>query len=653
MRHLLALGSVLSAAVGLPHAALAITVQEAILRAKPAVALITARVEAEVTMNCGQGPVIVRPSPFVETGTGWFVDGRGYIITNAHVVDPAHTLPAWVTHELKKKAIEHACVEPALMARGIARGQRPDLEDQIRRDANSRALPTAQLTPFPQVTVLLSNGAKLTAEVKKFGPPLLFDSANRLLPTSGRDLALLRVPDGVYPALPINTRDPQIGDSVHLLGFPGVVLSHELLNQSATIEATANSGAVSGYKQDSIGQDFIQTDAPAAHGNSGGPTINGDAQVVGVITAISLSARGDVVQGFNFFIPAKDVIAFLKGTDVTKPGDSRFSPVWAAGVEALFAQRYSTALARLTEVNRLLPNLVDVKKAIAQAEFGIKNPPPRQFPWAWITLAVTLVSVGTYGGMWGRRWWKNRYRILPGQMIAFIERGLSPILVDARTKTDYETSPLKLPSSVRLDPDEAEAGRINLDADPKQMIVVYCTSPEEQTSERVAQLLRKRGLHSVRILKGGLGGWTNARLPVDTKSHLPAVGLEIYKNLTLGDVERRTFKAGELICREGDEGHEAFVIHSGAIDVRRRINGTDRVLARLGEGELVGEMSLFRKAPRSADMVAAADTELLVITHERLEWLIRNRTQLTLEILKRLSELVVSVDPQRPNREAS
>jgi S1-C subfamily serine protease/rhodanese-related sulfurtransferase len=653
MRRLLALGLVLSAALASPHAALALSVQEAILRASPAVALIMASVEAEVSMNCGQGPVIVRPTPFLETGTGWFVDGRGYLITNAHVVDPVHRLPAWVTHELKKKAIDQACVEPALKARGLMRGQRPDIEDQIRRDASDRALSAAQVTPLPQLTVVLSNGTKLPAQVKKFSPPPTLDANNKPLPDSGRDLALLRVPEGIYPAIGIGTRDAQIGDAVHILGFPAVVMSHELLNQTATVRPSVTNGAVSGFKPDVIGQDLIQTDAAAAHGNSGGPAIGSDGKLVGVMTFVTLTSGGSIVQGFNFLIPARDVLKFLQGTEVTKPGESPFNPIWAAGIEALFAQRFSAARSRFAEANRLLPDLPDVKRALGEAEDGIKNPPPRPFPWAWVTLGVTLVSVGTYGGMWGRRWWKNRFRILPAQMIGFIERGLSPILVDARTKTDYETSPLKLPSSVRLDPDEAQAGRINLDAEPKQMIVVYCTSPEERTSEKVAHLLRQRGLSNVRILKGGLGGWTNARLPVEAKAHLPAVGLEIYKNLTLGDVERRRFKTGEFICREGDPGQEAYVIHSGAIDVRRRINGADKVLARFGEGELVGELALFRKAPRSADMVAATDTELLVITYERLEWLIRNRAQLTLEILKRLSELVVATDAQRPARDAS
>src|SRR3989449_435710 len=103
-------------------------------------------------MNCGQGPVEVSPAPFIETGTGWFVDGRGYLITNAHVVDPVYRLPPWVIHELKKKAIDQACVEPALQERGLAPGQRPDVEDKLRREASERGLATAKVTPTSSPT---------------------------------------------------------------------------------------------------------------------------------------------------------------------------------------------------------------------------------------------------------------------------------------------------------------------------------------------------------------------------------------------------------------------------------------------------------------------------------------------------------------------
>ncbi len=629
-----------------PSVVVALSVQEAILRAKPAVALVTAEVKADVTMNCGQGLVTVSPAPFVETGTGWFVDGRGFLITNAHVIDPPHRLPPWVTHELKKKAIEQACVEPVLRARGLMRGQRPDIEEQIRRQASDAALATAKVVPIAKITVMLSNGAKLPAEVRKFSPPLLLDSNNRPLPDSGRDLALLRVKDGVYPTIALSKRDSQIGDPVHILGFPGVVLSHELLNKSAALEASVTNGAVSGFQQDQIGQNVIQSDAPAAHGNSGGPAVTDDASLVGVMTFISLSSSGSEVQGFNFLIPAKDVAKFLQGTEVTKPGESAFNPVWVAGIEALLDGRYAAAVAKFQEANTLLPGLTDGKRLLAEAEEKVRNPPPRPFPWAWATFGVTLLSLGAYGSMWGRRWWKNRFRIQPTQVIAFIERGLNPVMLDVRTTTDYETSPLKLPGAVRLDPETAETANLNFE--PDQLIVAYCTSPEEATSARVVGVLRERGFKSLRILKGGLGGWTNARLPVEAKSSLPSIGLEIYKNLTLGDVERRKFRTGEVIFREGDDAHgEAYVIHAGAVEIRRSFDGADRVLNRLGEGELLGDLALFRKGPRSASAVATSETELLVIKDERLEWLIRNRPQLTVELLKRLSKLVVATDKER------
>ena len=67
-----------------------IGVPEAMLRAKPAVAMVIAEVASEVTLDCGAGPTTVKPPPFRETGTGWFLDSTGWVITNGHVVQPAY-----------------------------------------------------------------------------------------------------------------------------------------------------------------------------------------------------------------------------------------------------------------------------------------------------------------------------------------------------------------------------------------------------------------------------------------------------------------------------------------------------------------------------------------------------------------------------------
>jgi CRP-like cAMP-binding protein len=289
--------------------------------------------------------------------------------------------------------------------------------------------------------------------------------------------------------------------------------------------------------------------------------------------------------------------------------------------------------------------LPDVKRAIAEADEKIAHPPPRPFPWAWAALGVTLVSFAAFGALWGRRWWKGRYRIAPAQVIELIGAGQTPVMVDARRPQDFDTSPLELLRAVRLSPQDAEAGRIALEVEPGQIVVVYCASPDEATSARVAALLRKRGLGPVRILKGGIGSWTNAGLPVATKSSMPSLGVELYRNLAAREASRRRLRAGDVILTQGDpDNDEAYLVHTGRVEIRQMVNGTPRVLTTLGEGELFGEMALFRSAARSVTAVATTDVELLVIRQERLEWLIRNRPQVTLEILKRLSDLLAKAE---------
>jgi rhodanese-related sulfurtransferase len=219
------------------------------------------------------------------------------------------------------------------------------------------------------------------------------------------------------------------------------------------------------------------------------------------------------------------------------------------------------------------------------------------------------------------------------------------VLLDVRAPADYETSPLSIPRAIRRDPDHITERHIDLPVEKNQLIVTFCTSPEERTSAEVTRLLRRQGWSSVRILKGGLGAWANARLPVESKSHLPSIGIELYRNLTHGDIERRHYAPGAVIFEEGDDAHgEAYLVHTGTIEIVKRSTGGERRLNLVKEGELLGEMALFRHAPRSAAAVAVTEAELLVMRSERLEWLIRNRPELTLELLKWLSDQIVSRD---------
>ena len=77
--------------------------------------------------------------------------------------------------------------------------------------------------------------------------------------------------------------------------------------------------------------------------------------------------------------------------------------------------------------------------------------------------------------------------------------------------------------------------------------------------------------------------------------------------------ETRNFKAGELIIKVGDPGHEFFVIKSGSAAVRLG----NRTLEVMGEGEIFGEMALIDSEPRSASVVAETDCVVVPVSEKQ------------------------------------
>ena len=104
-----------------------------------------------------------------------------------------------------------------------------------------------------------------------------------------------------------------------------------------------------------------------------------------------------------------------------------------------------------------------------------------------------------------------------------------------------------------------------------------------------------------------------------------------------GEVPSRTFKAGEVIFKEGDDAKsEAFLVHEGKVEVRKNLGGEDKLLRVLGKGELLGDFALFRNAPRSATALAAEPVTLLVIPATRLDAMVRTNPALAMAIIKDL-----------------
>ncbi len=80
---------------------------------------------------------------------------------------------------------------------------------------------------------------------------------------------------------------------------------------------------------------------------------------------------------------------------------------------------------------------------------------------------------------------------------------------------------------------------------------------------------------------------------------------------------------GQILMKEGDYSTELIAIEEGTADV---LKGGQKI-ASVGPGDLIGEMGLLSREPRSADVVATSPMLVIRLTH----WEIRRMSQETIE----------------------
>ena len=118
------------------------------------------------------------------------------------------------------------------------------------------------------------------------------------------------------------------------------------------------------------------------------------------------------------------------------------------------------------------------------------------------------------------------------------------------------------------------------------------------------------------------------------------------------EVPTRVFSSGEIIFHEGDDPKgEAFIVHIGRVEIRKRIGGEDRLLRVLGKGDLLGELGLFGNTPRSASAVAIDSVTLMVIPANRLDHLVRANPSLAVAIIRDLTTKLLAAENRPRNAE--
>lgn len=111
----------------------------------------------------------------------------------------------------------------------------------------------------------------------------------------------------------------------------------------------------------------------------------------------------------------------------------------------------------------------------------------------------------------------------------------------------------------------------------------------------------------------------------------------------------KEFAQGTVLFREGEPGKEMYVVQQGRIHVSKRVGDVEKILATLGPGEFVGEMSILNNKPRSATATCADACKLLVIDAKTFEAMIRGNAEIAIRMIKKLSDRLAEADDQIQN----
>lgn len=146
-------------------------------------------------------------------------------------------------------------------------------------------------------TVRLSNGA-------------FFPVVGVVADDERHDVALIKVDGNDLPHLQLED-DPQaaaLGQHVIAIG------------SSLGLENSVSDGIISGFRKDKNGVQWIQTTAPASHGNSGGPLLLLDGKVIGVVTWKLTEG-----ENLNFAVPSTTVLPLLTSSAVEPLGAAKLT----------------------------------------------------------------------------------------------------------------------------------------------------------------------------------------------------------------------------------------------------------------------------------------------------------------------------------------
>lgn len=120
--------------------------------------------------------------------------------------------------------------------------------------------------------------------------------------------------------------------------------------------------------------------------------------------------------------------------------------------------------------------------------------------------------------------------------------------------------------------------------------------------------------------------------------------IPLFRGMEIADTEKFIKASTVLQCRaqdpivqRGEVGKEMFLILAGAAEVRREVEQRRYTIATLGQGQIFGEMAFLSNRPRTASIVAITDMEVLVLSQQFFQKLMKTMPEIVVQVLLNLS----------------
>ena len=218
--------------------------------------------------------------------------------------------------------------------------------------------------PFDDVYILIDN-ADLEDESTMVPCKVLYADADI-------DLAIIQAKDPIpgVRTLPLRSaKEISTGDTVYALGFPGIADVAADANHYTVEDITVTNGIVSRHLQSS-GVDCMAHTAAINHGNSGGPLIDADGNVVGINTFGLTDMETADTRGYAIYIDyAMEALDELDLPYTTEAGKKEF-PVTAAAIGAGIVILVVAAAVVLLRKKKPVPQPVPPQRILLQCTRG-------------------------------------------------------------------------------------------------------------------------------------------------------------------------------------------------------------------------------------------------------------------------------------------